>query len=161
MSLIERLMRQNSVYRIPTLKIQRSDYHFSNLILIYIPKRKQIIPANIASSLLINCLGMRASYPSRSRLHSLLSSRHTAQNHTDWNKHCQKGNWGRFSSIPKNIPKVFMLQSVLLWTCALPLLPGRRGHCSRNLHRYTQQNDSVTSMTSWAVLWTDEKNVWK
>lgn len=42
-------MRQNGVYRIPALKIWRPDYDFSNLILIYIPKRKQTIPADIAS----------------------------------------------------------------------------------------------------------------
>lgn len=42
-------MRQNGVYREPTLKIWRSDYDFSNLTLIYIPKRNQTIPADIAS----------------------------------------------------------------------------------------------------------------
>lgn len=65
-------------------------------------------------SLLINCSSMLACYLSGSHLHSLLSSRHPAQNHTHWNKQCQKGNWGRFSSIPKSILEVFMMQSVLL-----------------------------------------------
>lgn len=65
-------------------------------------------------SLLINCPAMLASYPSRIHLHSHLSSRHTVQNPTHWNKHYWKGNWGRFSHICRSIPKVFTMQSVLL-----------------------------------------------
>lgn len=65
-------------------------------------------------SLLINCPGMLACYPSRSHLHSLLSNRYTAQNPTHWNKHYWKDNWGRFSGIPKSIPEVFTMQSILL-----------------------------------------------
>lgn len=39
-------------------------------------------------------------------------------------------------------------------TCALPVLPGRDTAESAS----SQQNDSLTS---WAVLWAHEKNVWK